>query len=99
MLQIAPTAFRSILVLQTKFIGDIVLASALANNLQLAYPGVRIVFLCETHLAGFLTAHGIAAEAIPLSRARMRGMPFERGRELFRVVRELRRRRFDMTID
>ncbi|RWL44479.1 MAG: glycosyltransferase family 9 protein [Mesorhizobium sp.] len=99
MLQIAPTAFRSILILQTKFIGDIVLASALANNLQLAYPGVSIAFLCETHLAGFLTAHGIAAEAIPLSRARMRGTPFERGRELFRVVRELRRRRFDMTID
>ncbi|MGT2467981.1 glycosyltransferase family 9 protein [Mesorhizobium atlanticum] len=65
MLQITPTAFRSILVLQTKFIGDILLASALANNLQLAYPGVRIVFLCETHLAGFLTAHGIAAAAIP----------------------------------
>ncbi|TIV25821.1 MAG: glycosyltransferase family 9 protein [Mesorhizobium sp.] len=99
MLQIAPTAFRSILVLQTKFIGDIVLASALANNLQLAYPGVRIVFLCETHLASFLTAQGIAAEAISLSRARMRGSPFERGRELFRVVRELRRHRFDMTID
>ncbi|CDX55436.1 Glycosyl transferase family protein [Mesorhizobium plurifarium] len=99
MLQIAPTAFRSILILQTKFIGDIVLASALAKNLQLQYPGVRIVFLCEAHFAGFLTAHGIATEVVPFSRAKMRGSPLERGRELFRMVRALRQHRFDMTID
>lgn len=99
MLQIAPTAFRSILILQTKFMGDIVLASALAKNLQLQYPGVRIAFLCEAHFAGFLRAHGIASEVIPFSRAKMRGSPLERARELFRAVRALRRRRFDMTID
>ncbi|RTL92957.1 MAG: glycosyltransferase family 9 protein [Hyphomicrobiales bacterium] len=99
MLQIAPTAFRSILILQTKFMGDIVLASALAKNLQRQYPGVRIVFLCEANFAGFLTAHGIASEVVSFSRARMRGSPLERGRELFRMVRALRRHHFDMTID
>ncbi|RAZ92885.1 glycosyltransferase family 9 protein [Mesorhizobium hawassense] len=99
MLQISPTTYRSILILQTKFIGDIVLASALAKNLQLEYPGARIVFLCEAHFARFLTAHGIAAQVVPFSRARMRGSPFERGRELFRTVRTLRQHRFDMTID
>ena len=99
MLQIAPTAFRSILILQTKFMGDVVLASALAKNLQLQYPGVRIVFLCEANFAGFLTAHGIASEVVSFSRARMRGSPLERGRELFRMVRALRRHHFDMTID
>jgi len=99
MLQISPSAYRSILILQTKFIGDIVLASVLAKNLQLEYPGVRIAFLCEAHFAGFLTAHGIAAEVIPFSRAKMRGSPLERARELFRAVRTSRRRHFDMTID
>ncbi|TPI40607.1 glycosyltransferase family 9 protein [Mesorhizobium sp. B3-1-6] len=99
MLQISPSAYRSILILQTKFIGDIVLASALAKNLRLQYPGVRIVFLCEAHFAGFLTAHGIASEVVPFSRAKMRGSPLERGRELFRMVRTLRQHRFDMTID
>lgn len=99
MLQIAPTAFRSILILQTKFMGDIVLASALAKNLQRQYPGVRIVFLCEANFAGFLTAHGIASEVVSFSRARMRRSPLERGRELFRMVRALRRHHFDMTID
>ncbi|MDX8470249.1 glycosyltransferase family 9 protein [Mesorhizobium sp. VK23B] len=99
MLQISPTSFRSILILQTKFIGDIVLASTLAKNLQLEYPGVRIVFLCEARFASFLTAHGIASEVISFSRSYVRGTPFQRGRELFRVVRALRRHRFDMAID
>ncbi|RWG76472.1 MAG: glycosyltransferase family 9 protein [Mesorhizobium sp.] len=99
MLQISPTSVRSILILQTKFIGDIVLASVLAKNLQLEYPGVRIVFLCEARFAGFLTAHGIATEVIPFTRARMRGTPLQRGRELVRVVGALRRHRFDMAID
>ncbi|TIO48613.1 MAG: glycosyltransferase family 9 protein, partial [Mesorhizobium sp.] len=54
MLQISPTSFRSILIMQTKFIGDIVLASALAKNLQLEYPGVKVVFLCDARFAGFL---------------------------------------------
>ncbi|UCI06858.1 glycosyltransferase family 9 protein [Mesorhizobium sp. B1-1-8] len=99
MLQISPTVLRSILVLQTKFVGDIVLASALAKNLQLAYPDARIVFLCEAGFAGFLTVHGIASEAVTFRRAHMRGTPLQRGRELFRTVRTLRQYRFDMIID
>ncbi|MDG4880395.1 glycosyltransferase family 9 protein [Mesorhizobium sp. WSM4884] len=99
MLQISPTSFRSILVLQTKFVGDIVLASALAKNLQLEYPSARIVFLCDARFGGFLTAHGIASEVITFRRAHMRGTPLQRGRELFRMMRELRQQRFDMTID
>lgn len=99
MLQISPKPFRSILILQTKFIGDIVLASALARNLQLEYPGVRIVFLCEAHLAKFVTAHGIASEVVTFRRAKMRGSPLERGRELYATIRKLRALRFDLTID
>lgn len=98
-MQISPTSFRSILILQTKFVGDIVLASALAKNLQLEYPGVRIVFLCEARFGGFLTRHGIASEVVTFRRAHMRGTPLQRGRELLQMVRELRQQRFDMTID
>ncbi|MDX8539020.1 glycosyltransferase family 9 protein [Mesorhizobium sp. M4B.F.Ca.ET.089.01.1.1] len=99
MLQISPAPFRSILILQTKFIGDLVLASALARNLQLGYPGVGIVFLCEARFASFLTAHGIASDVVTFRRAMMRGSPLQRGRELYSMVRRLRRHRFDMTID
>ncbi|MER8402783.1 glycosyltransferase family 9 protein [Mesorhizobium sp. M1348] len=99
MLQNPPTHVRSILILQTKFIGDLVLASALARNLRLEYPKARIVFLCEASFASFLTAHDIASDVVAFRRARMRGTPLERGRELYAMVRALRRFRFDLTID
>ena len=94
-----PGAVRSILILQTKFIGDLVLTSVLAKNLQLAYPGARIVFLCEARFAGFLTAHGIASETITFQRASTRGTVLQRALELWQVLRKLRRSGFDMTID
>lgn len=99
MLQFSPAPVRSILILQTKYLGDIVLASTLVKNLQLEYPGVRIVFLCEARFASFLTTHGIASEVVTFSRARLRGSPLQRGREFYSMVRGLRRHRFDMTID
>jgi len=99
MVQVPPGGVRSILILQTKFIGDLVLASALTKNLQLAYPGVRIVFLCEARLGSFLTAHGIAAETVTFQRASTRGSVLERGLALYRVLRKLRRLDLDMTID
>ncbi len=99
MLQISPARFRSILILQTKFIGDIVFASALAENLRLEYPDARIVFLCEARFASFVTAHRIASDVVTFRRSRMRGSPLERGSELYATVRTLRRFRFDLTID
>ncbi|TPI16435.1 glycosyltransferase family 9 protein [Mesorhizobium sp. B4-1-3] len=90
---------RSILILQTKYIGDLVLASALAKNLQIAYPNARIVFLCEARCANFLTAHGIAAETVVFKRSSARGTILQRGVELYQVLRKLRRLAFDMTID
>ncbi|BAV51750.1 glycosyl transferase family protein [Mesorhizobium loti] len=99
MLQISPAPFRSILIIQTKFVGDIVLASALARNLQLEFPGARIVFLCEVRFKSFVVAHGIASEVVTFSRSRMRGTPLERAKELYAMVRELRGFRFDLTID
>ncbi|UCI18520.1 glycosyltransferase family 9 protein [Mesorhizobium sp. B2-1-8] len=95
----SPAPFRSILIIQTKFIGDIVLASTLAGNLQLEFPGARIVFLCEAHFESFVVAHGIASEVVAFRRARIRGNPLERGKELYAVVRALRRFHFDLTID
>ncbi|TPK76355.1 glycosyltransferase family 9 protein [Mesorhizobium sp. B2-4-15] len=99
MLQISPVQFRSILIIQTKFIGDIVLASALARNLQLEFPGARIVFLCEAQFENFVVAHGIASEVVAFRRSRMRGTTLERAKELYAMVRALRGFRFDLTID
>ncbi|TGS18133.1 glycosyltransferase family 9 protein [Mesorhizobium sp. M2E.F.Ca.ET.209.01.1.1] len=99
MLQGPFAGVRSILILQTKYIGDLVLASTLAKNLRIAYPEARIVFLCEARFAGFLTAHGIADETVAFKRSSARGTVLQRGLELYQVLRKLRRLAFDMTID
>ncbi|MFB9983438.1 glycosyltransferase family 9 protein [Mesorhizobium kowhaii] len=99
MLQTSPAPLRSILVIQTKYIGDIVLASALAENLRLEFPDARLVFLCEARLASFVIAHGIASEVVTFRRAHLRGTIPQRGKELYAMVRALRRFRFDLTID
>ncbi|RWE34828.1 MAG: glycosyltransferase family 9 protein [Mesorhizobium sp.] len=98
-LQAPLSTVRSILIVQTKFIGDLVLASTLARNLQLEYAGARIIFLCEARFASFLTAHDIAAEAVTFRRSHIRGTPLRRAQELVRTVLKLRRYRFDMIID
>lgn len=97
--QLCPGPIRSILILQTKHIGDLVLASALANNLRLEYPGVRIAFLCDARFASFLTANDIATEVVTFRRSHMRGTPLRRTQELVLTLFRLRRRQFDMTID
>lgn len=91
--------FQSILIIQTKYIGDIVLVSALVKNLLLEYPGARIVLLCEAQLKNFVIEHGIASDVVTFRRSRIRGTPLERAKELYGVVRALRRLRFDLTID
>lgn len=90
---------RSILILQTKHIGDLVLSSALAKNLQLEYPGVRIVFLCDGRFASFLTANDIASEVVTFRRSYMRGTPLRRTQELVLTLFKLRRYHFDMVVD
>ncbi|MBZ9674710.1 glycosyltransferase family 9 protein [Mesorhizobium sp. ES1-1] len=98
-MQISPMRFSTILVIQTKFIGDIVLASVLAENLRLAFPGSKLVFLCEARTGDFVLAHRIASDVVTFKRASTRGTVLERAKELYTVVRELRRFRFDLTID
>lgn len=99
MFQTSSAPYRSILVIQTKYLGDLVLASALAENLRCEFPDARLVFLCEASLASFVIAHGLASEVVAFRRSSMRGTFVERAYELYATVRALRRYRFDLTID
>lgn len=90
---------RSILILQTKFIGDLVLSSALGANLRLEFPDARIVFLCARGFEKFVIAHGIAKDVVAIGRKRMGRSVLARIAEFYSVVRTLRGFHFDMTID
>ncbi|RUV70383.1 MAG: hypothetical protein EOR30_28515 [Mesorhizobium sp.] len=90
---------RSILVIQTKYIGDMVLTSVLVRNLRLAYPDAKIAMLCTPNLRDFVISQNIADEAIAFDRRDKGKSLFQRLAEYLSVVSDLRQRRFDLTID
>lgn len=92
-------AIRSILIIQTKFLGDLILVAALVQNLRLHFPGAKIVILCAEGFEDFVVTHRIADATVTFPRARMRGPPFRRVGAFFEVIRKLRSYRFDLTID
>lgn len=94
-----PHSIKSILVIQTKFLGDIILTSVLLNGLRRHYPHATITVLCAGGMENFVVNHGFADKAIPLRLKRMRGTTAERVGELTRTVRTLRREKFDMSVD
>ncbi|WP_083918385.1 glycosyltransferase family 9 protein [Mesorhizobium metallidurans] len=96
---VARTNIQSILVNQTKFIGDVILTSVLTRHLRATYPKATIALLCAAGLERFVVAQGIADMAIPFGRRRMRGTTYERVSELYRVTSTIRRQKFDLTID
>ncbi|TIU17692.1 MAG: glycosyltransferase family 9 protein, partial [Mesorhizobium sp.] len=86
------------LVIQTKYIGDMVLTSVLVRNLRLAYPDAKIAMLCTPNLRDFVISQNIADEAIAFDRRDKGKSLFQRLAEYLSVVLDLRQR-FDLTID
>ncbi|TGQ04844.1 MULTISPECIES: glycosyltransferase family 9 protein [unclassified Mesorhizobium] len=89
----------SILVIQTKYIGDMVLTSAVVRNLRLSFPGARITILCTPGLCSFVVAQKIADDALGFDRRGKGKGLLARLSEYYDLIGELRRRRFDLTID
>ncbi len=92
-------AVGSILIIQTKYIGDVVLTSALVRNLRLAYPEAKLAMLCAPGLRHFVTSLNIADEAIGFDRRGPGKRLLQRLSEYRSLVSDLRQRRFDLTID
>ncbi|RUX71636.1 MULTISPECIES: glycosyltransferase family 9 protein [unclassified Mesorhizobium] len=92
-------AVKSILVIQAKYIGDVILTSALMRNLRVAYPHAIMAMLCAPGLRDLVVSQGIADIAIGFDpRGGGRSLT-RRLKEYSSLVAELRRRKFDLTID
>lgn len=92
-------AIKSILVIQTKYIGDVILTSALVRNLRLAYPNATIAMLCAAGLRDFVDTQNIADVAIGFDRRSAGRSLLQRVKEYSSLLADLRRRKFDLTID
>ncbi len=87
------TRYRRILISRMKFIGDVVLTTPAIRSVRMSCPGATIVYLGEKEAVSLLRLNPCLDEIIPFDFARPTLL------EQTRVIRELRRRRFDLAID
>ena len=91
---------RSIVVVQFRFMGDLVLLSALLHNLRLHFPRAHLAVLCDESYRPVLERQPDIDEILTFGRERTRRGPLGgRFGEWLRAARALRARRFDLAID
>jgi lipopolysaccharide heptosyltransferase I len=97
----AAPAPRSILVLRTSALGDVVHCLPVASALRRAFPAARISWVVEEPFAPLAASHPAVDEAIPVALRRWRRAPLaaETRREVFAFVRRLRAQRADVALE
>lgn len=95
---------KTILVIRPSAMGDIVMASPLTGALRRTFPGARIAWLVEPHLADLLRSQPGLDEVIQWPKARWRDLLRRRRflnlcREIGQFRKGLLRKRIDLAID
>jgi heptosyltransferase II len=85
--------FKKILVIQTAFIGDVVLATALVEKLSSHFPDATIDFLLRRGNEGLLTAHP------HINKVWIWDKKVSKYLNLFRLLRQVKQERFDIVIN
>jgi heptosyltransferase II len=85
--------FRSFLIIQTAFIGDVILATALIEKLRKFYPEASIDFLLRKGNEGLLSGHPQVREVIVWDKKQ------GKIRNLFRLVSYVRNKRYDCVVN
>jgi heptosyltransferase II len=83
---------KSILLIQTAFIGDVILATALIEKLHQFYPEARIDFLVRKGNETLFTGHPFLNEVIVFDKKR-------KYRNLFLLINEIRKSKYDVLIN
>ncbi len=83
---------RSILIIQTAFIGDVILATALIEKLHAYYPDATIDFLVRKGNEGLLAGHPHLREVIVFDKKR-------KYRNLLLIIQKIRKTRYDVLIN
>jgi heptosyltransferase-2 len=84
---------QKFLVIQTAFIGDVVLATALIEKLHARYPDAQIDFLLRKGNEGLLTGHPFLHEVLIWDKRE------QKLRNLWRLAARIRRERYDVVIN
>ncbi len=83
---------KSFLIIQTAFIGDVILATALIEKLHTYYPEATIDFLVRKGNEGLLEGHPYLHEVIVFDKKR-------KYKNLLHIIQKIRRARYDVLIN
>ncbi len=84
---------KKILIIQTAFIGDVILATPVIEALHKAFPDAAIHFLLRKGNEGLLKNHPFVKQVIIWDKKK------EKLKNLFRILRQLRREHYDLAIN
>ena len=85
--------FKKILIIQTAFIGDVILATALIEKLNAHFPGSKIDFLLRKGNEGLLKGHPIVRKVIIWDKGQ------HKRRNLWKVMQQVRANGYDLVIN
>jgi len=90
---------KNILVLKLRHVGDVLLTVPAIRALKENFPGSRVSVLVNSGTGEMLTLNPLLDEVFCYDRSLKKKGLTERGRGELRLVKELRKKRFDMTVD
>jgi heptosyltransferase-2 len=86
-------SMQKFLIIQTAFIGDVVLATGLIEKLHAHFPEAQIDFLVRKGNEGLLTGHPLLHELLVWDKKQ------HKQRNLFRLLRKIRKTKYDKVIN
>ncbi len=86
------------LIIQTAFIGDVILATALLEELHTAYPDAMLDVLVRKGNEGLLANHPFLNEVLIWDK-KGTGSPFAKYPDLWRLLRTIRARKYDTVLN
>lgn len=84
---------KSVLLIQTAFIGDLILSTVLIENLHLNYPGISIDFLVRKGNEELLQAHPFVRKVLSWDKKK------SKYRHLFSLLQQIRKEEYDLVIN
>ena len=85
---------KKVLVIQNKFIGDVLIASVLAQNIKKTYPNCHVSYLVYDYCAGVIENHPQIDEVITVNERWLKRIP-----NLVRLAFQIRNKSFDTIFD
>jgi heptosyltransferase-2 len=86
-------SLENILIIQTAFLGDVILATSLIEKIHDHYPEARIDFLIRKGYESLFDNHPKTNEVITFDKAK------NKFRNLYHLLRKLRRKKYDLVIN